>query len=378
MLTLALAATLQASLFQFDLGPVHFSLGLDRKWELTAKSDEVDIDLDRLVIRSLKRGNQWSSGVLPFRDQGVLPQGQWSKSVQLEIWPPEWRNASEIRVEFEARRPNYLWHERTSVRALETPFQERPFSTDPGQRYIVIPTRALPPRFIDQDGLPVDALSLSFRVLKLVSSNPESHEFRVEETRQMVRLLSPEPPIAHAWLDGVTRQTASYHRNVWLPFHGIIFSDGGSVDLAGKPAILRGIYSLAKPRETLVTTWELSADRERISLEPGIAVLGIGSGKSMQVKAIFMPSVDYFATILRNQGPQQDFAKLKAPLSRPLSRLTDVSKGMTEAQVWWLKGPPIDRAKSGSDTIWTYRYVPAVQYTFRNGKVTRIEIGNLP
>lgn len=161
---------------------------------------------------------------------------------------------------------------------------------------------------------------------------------------------------------------------MWLPFYGLTFSDGGSVDLADKPAILRGIYSLVKPRETLVTTWELSADMERISLEPGIAVLGIGSGKSMQVRAIFMPSVDYFATILRNQGPQQDFANLKVPLSR----LTDVSKGMTEAQVWWLNGPPIKMSTSGSDTIWTYCNVPAVQYTFRNGKVTRIDIGRLP
>lgn len=379
MVAVALAA-LQLSIYQFNLGPVQFNLAADRKWELTAQSDEVLIDLDRLKIRAARHDGTWSAAVLPFRDQGILPLAQRSKAVKLLIWPPEWLGAKALRVELEAQRPEYLWHERINSWTIETPYQEGVFKPGPGQRYIVIPTDAPPPSFRTSSGGPVEPKELAFRTLKLTKSDGNSHEFTVEATRQTVVLESPVPPIAQPWLDGITGQFKSFHQEVWLPFSGLSFTDGsGSNSLSGQPVTLQGTYSLAKPRLATASDWEMMADRSRPSLEPGLAVFSVGKGKGVKLKGMLMPSVGYFTNLFRNHDPVQDFKGWESWLPSQTGQPMTVLPGMNQMQVRWIMGPPLsESSESGPDTTWSYRVVPHHNIVFKAWKVVKVDIGRLP
>lgn len=380
MVSLALAAALQISIYKFNLGPVHFSLEADRKWQLSVQDDEVLIDLDRLKIRALRQDGNWSAAILPFRDQGILPILRGSKPVKLLLWPLEWLGAKSLRMEFEAKRPDYLWHERFSSWEIETPYEEAPFKTGLGQRFIIIPADSPPPRFRLASGEGIDAKGLAFKSLKLVKSEAQSHEFVVESTRQTVILDSILPPIAEPWIDGITSQVKSFHQQVWLPFTGLFFTDGTGVEsLMGSPLTLQGVYSLAKPRRTSASAWESMSDRERPSLEPGLAVFSQGQGKQTKLKGMLMPTVSYFTNRLRYNDPVEDFQNFESMLPLRKGQMLTVLPGMNQTQVIWIMGWPLSQhPENGFDSVWSYRVVPHYNIVFKNGKVAKVDIGRLP
>lgn len=380
MLVVALAAALHVSIYQFNLGPVKFELGTDRKWELSVKHEKVLIDLDRLKIRAVRHNGTWSTAVLPFRDQGILSPEKESKKIKLLNWPPEWLGAKSLRVEYEARYPDYLWHERFDIWKIETPLSEGNFKIEPGQRYIVIPDDSASPKFKTLAGERINANDLAFKTLKLLSSDADSHKFMVEATRQEIVLDLSALPITHLWLDGITAQIKSLREDTWLPFSGLSFMDGSSTSaLKGQPITLVGIYSLAKPRQAWSSEWEFISDRQRPSLEPGLAVFSEGKEKLARLKGMLMPTVFHFQSRLQYRSPEADFQSLKGWDVLLEKQALTVQPGMTQMQVLWIMGWPLDQTlENGPDSTWNYRSVPHYNVIFKDSKVVKVDVGRLP
>lgn len=386
MVSVAALVLVQAQVFSFSVGPVDFSLNQFLVWEMSVRSPQVGIDLNTLVIRSKQGTDQWSSGIMPFKDHGHLALGMKSHVVYTDVWPGEWAGSTTLRVDYAAQRNNGLWHERRNEVPIETYVTPGSYEEKPGQRYIIVPHASPAPKFTDQLGQPVNARDLAYKPLRLTkihSTAPRKMDFVIEGRDETVSLEFVKPVILDPWIDAISWEDKAWaKRVVYLPWSNMLLDDMGEFNskadqLGGKPLSIVGAYSLGKPRKTAASVWETQNDQIRFGLQPFLVVFESGTGKSKLVRSIILPSARYLQQTFVSAGPSAYFP---ADKKGNVVRRSEVKVGMTPEQVWWIMGPPISQERvAGGGMISTYlQFAPQRTVTFKNGKVSEVFIGKLP
>lgn len=121
------------------------------------------------------------------------------------------------------------------------------------------------------------------------------------------------------------------------------------------------------------------SDRERPSLEPGLAVFSQGKVKEAKIKAVLMPAVGYFINWLRYNDPIDDFRGWEFWLPTRTRQPMTVLPGMNQTQVVWIMGWPLsEHPENDLDSVWSYRSVPHYNIIFKDGKVVKVDVGRLP
>lgn len=404
------ALALTTTISHFNAGPVDFDLDADLVWHLSLKDNEVEVDLDTVSIRGISADGSRSTAIYPFRGGGKLPLGKRSDSVTRKIWPEEWMRRESIEVDFDARRPNNLWHQRVFRTPVTSHTILTRFSTAPGQAYILIPNGPNLPK-LTLDGKPVSAYDLAYRRMVLRGLSPgRYYDFSVDGLEGMFRYESDSPPLAHPWFDAILSEEKGWsNKTVYVNGRTIETTsldqrETAQYETQFKSLELTGIYILAKPRDTIINNVALP-DETLYTLQPALAVFRSGSGQFADSDSyssetfkdrdsllngirnpntycplvILSPTRDHILRRVRTDPPNPAFAGSNQKYWSSALR-GEVRKGMTMSQVRWILGEPLDRPYADpANATWTYRIAPpGFSVTFKNGQVTSIYSGRLP